>query len=100
MGGVIGGPERIRTFGLCLRRAALYPAELRVRLGPAIRQSDLACKRFVVLCGVCARGYANRSWQSSSASTKASTSAVVLYIANDARQVAETPRCSINGPAQ
>jgi hypothetical protein len=25
-----GGPERIRTFDLCLRRAALYPAELRV----------------------------------------------------------------------
>ena len=28
---MIGGPERIRTFDLCLRRAALYPAELRVR---------------------------------------------------------------------
>ena len=26
----IGAPERIRTSGLCLRRAALYPAELRV----------------------------------------------------------------------
>ena len=26
-----GAPERIRTSGLCLRRAALYPAELRVR---------------------------------------------------------------------
>ena len=25
-----GAPERIRTSGLCLRRAALYPAELRV----------------------------------------------------------------------
>ena len=23
-----GGPKRIRTSGLCLRRAALYPAEL------------------------------------------------------------------------
>src|SRR5947209_19266236 len=28
--GEAGGPERIRTFDLCLRRAALYPAELRV----------------------------------------------------------------------
>ena len=29
----IGAPERIRTSGLCLRRAALYPAELRVPVG-------------------------------------------------------------------
>ena len=28
-----GAPDRIRTCGLCLRRAALYPAELRVRRG-------------------------------------------------------------------
>ena len=28
-----GAPERIRTSGLCLRRAALYPAELRVLNG-------------------------------------------------------------------
>ena len=28
---VSGAPERIRTSGLCLRRAALYPAELRVQ---------------------------------------------------------------------
>ena len=26
-----GAPERIRTSDLCLRRAALYPAELRAR---------------------------------------------------------------------
>src|SRR4051794_16297057 len=26
-----GAPDRIRTCGLCLRRATLYPAELRVR---------------------------------------------------------------------
>jgi hypothetical protein len=26
-----GAPDRIRTYDLCLRRAALYPAELRVR---------------------------------------------------------------------
>ena len=26
-----GAPETIRTSGLCLRRATLYPAELRVR---------------------------------------------------------------------
>jgi hypothetical protein len=26
-----GGPDTIRTYDLCLRRAALYPAELRVR---------------------------------------------------------------------
>lgn len=28
--GKSGAPDRIRTCGLCLRRAALYPAELRV----------------------------------------------------------------------
>src|SRR5438105_4850230 len=28
-----GGPGEIRTHDLCLRRAALYPAELRVRAG-------------------------------------------------------------------
>lgn len=28
-----GAPEAIRTPDLCLRRATLYPAELRVRLG-------------------------------------------------------------------
>ncbi len=28
-----GAPERIRTSGLCLRRAALYPAELRALIG-------------------------------------------------------------------
>gem|GEM_PF-4262420 len=26
---IVGAPERIRTSDLCLRRAALYPAELR-----------------------------------------------------------------------
>jgi hypothetical protein len=30
---VNGAPERIRTSDLCLRRATLYPAELRVRTG-------------------------------------------------------------------
>ena len=29
-----GAPDWIRTSGLCLRRAALYPAELRVPDGP------------------------------------------------------------------
>ncbi len=32
-----GAPERIRTFDLCLRRAALYPAELRAHSKPADR---------------------------------------------------------------
>ena len=31
--GETGAPERIRTSDLCLRRAALYPAELRVLAG-------------------------------------------------------------------
>jgi hypothetical protein len=43
---------------------------------------------------------ANNLWHSSSASIKASTSSVVLYIANDARQVAVWPRWSIKGPVQ
>ena len=29
-----GAPETIRTSDLCLRRATLYPAELRARVGP------------------------------------------------------------------
>ncbi len=29
---IFGGPDRIRTCDFCLRRAALYPAELRVRI--------------------------------------------------------------------
>jgi flavin-dependent trigonelline monooxygenase, oxygenase component len=32
--GFAGAPDRIRTCDLCLRRAALYPAELRVPQGP------------------------------------------------------------------
>lgn len=43
---------------------------------------------------------ANRSCASSSASIRTSTSALVLYIAKDARQVAWRPRCSISGPVQ
>ena len=44
-----GAPDRIRTCDLCLRRAALYPAELRVRLMRAIspvlwrRNGKLSC---------------------------------------------------------
>src|SRR5881392_686978 len=30
----VGAPDTIRTCDLCLRRATLYPAELRVRLPP------------------------------------------------------------------
>jgi hypothetical protein len=32
--GIDGAPDRIRTCDLCLRRAALYPAELRVLSKP------------------------------------------------------------------
>ena len=54
-----GAPERIRTSDLCLRRAALYPAELRVRLavvaagGRFIRARAAAAKPFAgwSLCG-------------------------------------------------
>jgi hypothetical protein len=34
-GGLIGAPDRIRTCGLCLRRATLYPAELRAHQRPS-----------------------------------------------------------------
>ena len=34
-----GAPGRIRTYDLCLRRAALYPAELRVRAKALIAHS-------------------------------------------------------------
>ncbi len=38
-----GAPDRIRTCGLCLRRAALYPAELRVLT--AVRLAKAAARR-------------------------------------------------------
>ncbi len=55
-----GAPDTIRTCGLCLRRATLYPAELRVRgrvysLGRSVLQPAIQ---------------PNRSWHSSSASTR------------------------------
>ena len=37
---VIGAPDTIRTCDLCLRRATLYPAELRVPVG---RTNDRPC---------------------------------------------------------
>src|ERR1700744_2467124 len=37
-----GAPDRIRTYDLCLRRAALYPAELRARTGRPIKQNEPA----------------------------------------------------------
>ena len=40
-----GAPDRIRTYDLCLRRAALYPAELRVRaISVAIKKTGPLCK--------------------------------------------------------
>src|SRR5262245_27666190 len=54
-------------------------------------------------CWVCASldpTYAKNSRAFTSASASASTSAFVLYIANEARQVAVTPRRSISGIAQ
>ena len=48
-----GAPDRIRTCGLCLRRAALYPAELRVpgreRLAKPARRRQ--CFYFATLTG-------------------------------------------------
>jgi hypothetical protein len=32
----IGAPDRIRTCDLCLRRATLYPTELRVLVQPTL----------------------------------------------------------------
>src|SRR5690349_17730622 len=64
---LIGAPDRIRTCDLCLRRAALYPAELRVPGGeidgtPRLRNRDQP----------------NRSRQSLSPEISASTSSRVL----------------------
>gem|GEM_PF-2231096 len=42
-----GAPERIRTSDLCLRRAALYPAELRVRLARNLLAAGRIGKRYV-----------------------------------------------------
>ena len=44
---VIGAPDTIRTCDLCLRRATLYPAELRVRLQ---RRGLLAERRAAGYC--------------------------------------------------
>ena len=63
-----GAPERIRTSGLCLRRAALYPAELRVRV--SISLFELSKDRKF--------NHANSSRQNSSPSTSLSTSLLVL----------------------
>ena len=46
---MIGAPGEIRTPGLCLRRAALYPAELRVQRRQGIGDWGAECKT------VCAR---------------------------------------------
>ena len=51
----IGAPEGIRTPGLCLRRAALYPAELRVPAGATSSE----CRGAPVLLRLSPRG--NRS---------------------------------------
>ena len=40
-----GAPKRIRTSGLCLRRAALYPAELWVRVLCLYRRGEVAASR-------------------------------------------------------
>jgi hypothetical protein len=37
---VYGAPDRIRTCGLCLRRAALYPAELQVPVSAILISRD------------------------------------------------------------
>ena len=63
-----GAPERIRTSGLCLRRAALYPAELRVHWNLSLCEL-FKDRKF---------NHANRSRQNSSPSTNLSTSSFVL----------------------
>ena len=40
---IIGAPDRIRTCDLCLRRAALYPAELWVRSQVQIGETGGNC---------------------------------------------------------
>jgi hypothetical protein len=44
-----GAPDRIRTCDLCLRRAALYPAELRAPTGRPIKQNEPATQSVVRL---------------------------------------------------
>src|SRR5690606_6983108 len=41
----VGAPDRIRTCDLCLRRAALYPAELRVRTRARLATPGAEAKR-------------------------------------------------------
>ncbi len=50
-----GAPDRIRTCGLCLRRATLYPSELRARESPPLRQSPVRGNRLGSLA--CASWY-------------------------------------------
>jgi hypothetical protein len=64
---VFGAPERIRTSDLCLRRATLYPAELRAlgaprldRRSPAQRQRARR-RRAARLCGE-ARRFREGAW--------------------------------------
>lgn len=44
-------PDEIRTHGLCLRRATLYPAELQAHYVYILAQK-LCCNFFTAFCGL------------------------------------------------
>src|SRR5690554_197473 len=64
-----GAPERIRTSDLCLRRAALYPAELRAHSKPRITR-QFRVRNLTCAGGVCPAPELNSSLRFSAFSVR------------------------------
>src|SRR5690554_3545890 len=67
--GIHGAPERIRTSDLCLRRAALYPAELRAHSKPRITR-QFRVRNLTCAGGVCPAPELNSSLRFSAFSVR------------------------------
>src|SRR5690554_5790325 len=64
-----GAPERIRTSDLCLRRAALYPAELRAHSKPRVAR-QFRVRNLTCAGGVCPAPELNSSLRFSAFSVR------------------------------
>ena len=95
-----GGPNRIRTYGLCLRRAALYPAELWDRddhsfMGPHSPCLAISNKGSVVYSAWFKSKIGCRSQPNRAQSTHSVASAAINYALAQgiiARAIAAPPR--------
>src|SRR5690554_8161393 len=68
-----GAPERIRTSDLCLRRAALYPAELRAHSKPRVAR-QFRVRNLTSAGGVCPTPELNASLRFSAFSARSQCS--------------------------